>query len=373
MKTYFLKATAALLLLCVAMAARADANEEARRYFVRGAAAIEMAKSDADLSLAAEQFRRATEIAPDMAAAWYNLGAVESKLGHFDAAITCYKTYLKLAPKADDATKVGDEIIKLEFRQEQVAVVKSREGSWVDGDGNFFQLKNDGDKIVLQAKYHTVTDKDIVSVLYFGSGMPITSGEEMVFRLNVRGTQLAGSWSRTAVQTEKCTIPPESGEVEGDIAQKDGKMVLRFQRTTYQALTAMSLLSNDSCSKVVAGNKRSIELPLYGPLEGSMPLTVKLSYRPGTIMLKLGWNGHLAVGAVPAGSVAAAAGLKENDEILAIDGKPVSEMSAGEAIRQLYGKPDSEAELRILHKKGKQEDTVRLRRNSQSPGGVQLY
>ena len=56
-----------------------------------------------DLALAADEFRKATEIAPDMAAAWYNLGAVLAKTGPVDEAMAAYRRYLALSPGAADA------------------------------------------------------------------------------------------------------------------------------------------------------------------------------------------------------------------------------------------------------------------------------
>lgn len=97
--------------------------EEARRHMVRGTAAIEMAKSSSDLQDAAHEFRKATELAPKMAAAWFNLGAVESKLSRYAEAITAYQRYLQLNPEAEDVQKVQDEIIKLEYQQERVSEV----------------------------------------------------------------------------------------------------------------------------------------------------------------------------------------------------------------------------------------------------------
>lgn len=85
---------------------------------IRAVAAVEMAKSNADLEVAAREFQRATELDPKLAAAWYNLGSVKSKVGQFDAAILSYKRYLALVPNAEDAQKIQDEIVKLEFRQE---------------------------------------------------------------------------------------------------------------------------------------------------------------------------------------------------------------------------------------------------------------
>src|SRR3970282_1754143 len=91
----------ALVIFPVLSFAQSGAEDEARTYLVRGMAAIEMAKSDDELAAAVEEFKKATEIDPTMAAAWYNMGAVQSKLGRFRDAIDSYNHYLKLAPQAD--------------------------------------------------------------------------------------------------------------------------------------------------------------------------------------------------------------------------------------------------------------------------------
>ena len=108
-----------LLLAAMGVFAQADHLEAAHHHMVRGSAAVEMAKSPDDLMVAAQEFRKAVEIAPEMADAWYNLGAVEAKLNHHTEAINAYQKYLQLRPKAEDAQKVQDEIVKLEFLQER--------------------------------------------------------------------------------------------------------------------------------------------------------------------------------------------------------------------------------------------------------------
>ena len=95
--------------------------EDARRHMLRGMAAIEMAKSNDDLALAEEEFRMATEIAPQMAIAWFNLGKAQTQLGRNDEAMASFRQYLTLAPDAKDAQSVRDEIVKLEFRRELAA------------------------------------------------------------------------------------------------------------------------------------------------------------------------------------------------------------------------------------------------------------
>jgi tetratricopeptide (TPR) repeat protein len=113
-----------------------NSDDEARKHLVRGMAAVEMAKNDAGLTAAAAEFKKATELAPTMAAAWYNLGSVQSKMGQLKEAIVSYRRYLILAPKADDARMVNDAIIKLEYRLEQ------GDKSEIKRDGHFIAYDN---------------------------------------------------------------------------------------------------------------------------------------------------------------------------------------------------------------------------------------
>lgn len=64
--------------------------EDAHRHMVRGMAAVEIAKSDAELADAEQEFRIATEIDPTLAAAWFNLGAVQARMGRYEAAVASY-------------------------------------------------------------------------------------------------------------------------------------------------------------------------------------------------------------------------------------------------------------------------------------------
>jgi tetratricopeptide (TPR) repeat protein len=134
---YRLIMTVFIMMGLMAPAFGQNTDEEARKYLVRGMAAIEMAKSEAGFAAAATEFKKATELAPTMAAAWYNLGSVQSKMGQLKDAIASYRRYVILAPKADDARLVNDEIIKLEYKLERAeANVLKKDGrfiAYVDG------------------------------------------------------------------------------------------------------------------------------------------------------------------------------------------------------------------------------------------------
>jgi tetratricopeptide (TPR) repeat protein len=114
-----------------------NSADEARKYLVRGMTAIETSKGNDGLAQAAKEFKKATKIAPTMAAAWYNLGSVQSKIGQLEAAIASYRRYLSLAPKADDAQQVRDDIVRLEYKLERAeANVLKRDGrfiAYIDG------------------------------------------------------------------------------------------------------------------------------------------------------------------------------------------------------------------------------------------------
>jgi len=103
-------------------------------------AALETAKTKADLALAIEEFNLATGISPKMAEAWLNLGKAQVQHGLYADAMESYRQYLKVAPDAPDAQTMQDEIVKLEFRQERLEKSQGREGEWMDNDGSRYYL-----------------------------------------------------------------------------------------------------------------------------------------------------------------------------------------------------------------------------------------
>jgi len=254
------------LLVWTSVSLAQDAAAEARRHLLRGIAAIEMAKSDADLTLAADEFRRATVIAPNLAAAWFNLGKVQAKLEDYAGAIQSYKRYLVLAPSAPDASEIGDEIIKLEFRQERSATIRSRAGTWVAEDGTSYRLVIDGTRITLSTADYHVKDDEAVSHYPIAGTLPITAPVSMQYVLALQGNRVTGTWSRSAVKAEACVIPAEQGEVSGEFHDADRMLKLRYTRTKYHAFTVISILTDDSCQEVRVVDKREVETSFFGPL-----------------------------------------------------------------------------------------------------------
>ncbi|ADR34600.1 Tetratricopeptide TPR_1 repeat-containing protein [Sulfuricurvum kujiense DSM 16994] len=255
MKTLFKAVCLASLLLTSLIAD--DRFEEGRRYFIRGIAAIEMAKSDKELSGAAEQFAKATEIAPELSAAWYNLGSVQSKLGRYKEAMYSYQRYLDLNPKAEDAPKIRDEIIKLEYRMEQAAKVTSLAGTWIGHNGWGYTLEMSGNHLKLTAN-RSPDDDDVISTYTLVGKVPVSAQLTEIFDLEISGVDLSGKWSRNGFQADKCTIPPDGGDVTGEIFYDQNKIVLRYTRTKYSAATQVSVF-DDFCINVKVTDRKSIE------------------------------------------------------------------------------------------------------------------
>ncbi|MFA7556920.1 MAG: tetratricopeptide repeat protein [Hydrogenophaga sp.] len=343
--------------------------EDARRYMLRGTAAIEMAKSDADLALAEDEFRKATEIAPQMAEAWFNLGAVQVRLGRYDEAIESYRQYLALAPDADDAAKVRDELVKLEFRAEQQGRVQSREGIWVvessassagaskyvmlhySQDFAPYRLTVENGRLVLRAARHG--DVWIDGGFLANGRHPGTL--ERVFVLETRGLSLVGTGRRGPYQYDTCGVPPEELNVSGEIDDANGKITLRYRESSYEVSQQYNLfLDPVACLGVNPTGAHEKTVVLRGPLPPG-GIGADLSFYEDRV--KVHRDLH-------PGFEAAAAGLKEDDIILAVDGERISGvgMPDFEILRRLRGQPGSEVELTVLHEDTKEPVTLRFRR-----------
>ena len=157
-----------LLSLLVSKALGQVIPDEAKRYFDRGVAAVELAKSPADYVSAIKEFRQAATLAPNWPDVYYNLGMVQEKAGKYNDAITSLKQYLRLAPNASDAATVKSLINKLEFKAEQEItkeVALDIYGSLSDktkwrfvGEGSAYKnyvqgLSRDGDRIGITFMY----------------------------------------------------------------------------------------------------------------------------------------------------------------------------------------------------------------------------
>jgi tetratricopeptide (TPR) repeat protein len=341
-------------------------DDEARKHILRGTAAIEAARSIDELSVAVEEFKKATELAPDMAAAWYNLGSVQAKTGELKDAIASYQRYVTLAPQAADAQKVKDEIVKLEFRLELAEKVKSRAGTWITEDGTPFRLSLDGNRMTLVNPGYPVGKDEVDSAYTLVGNVPVSASVTMKYVLSLQGRKITGVWSRTGFSADKCPIPEDGGEVTGELNDADHAMTLKYTRTKYRASTQLSILTDDYCREVVAVDKSEVEKKLFGPLpNGGIGASLGgiHAYWPGGFSaVVFGWSGHLVVYGLQEGSPAYKAGLRNEDEILTINDKPVAKLSVVEALQTLRGEPGSQVALTVIRDK-----------NAEAPIRVRVY
>lgn len=342
--------------------------DEARRHLVRGAAAIEMAKTDADLALAAEEFGQATRIAPEWAFAWMNLGQVQARLGRLSEAMASYRRFLALAPEDKDAPRISDELIKLEFRQEQASRIQNRSGIWVGEGGMPFLAQAEGHTLVLKSSRQRMSPRDLDANEFMGGDAGVPQRE---FRLDLQGGRATGTSTRGEVVVGKCMVPAETVEVEGTYDEAAGRLVLKVPRTRFQARTRMNLfLDPVDCAGVANLGRETVEVVLLGPLPaGGLGVWVDLAFLPGGVLIRHAWQGHLGVGSymAPLNDRAKALGFHEKDEILAIDGVAVKGLSPAEAIRRLRGAPGTEVVLSLLRRKAKEPVELRVPRVAVPP------
>jgi len=226
-------------------------------------------------------------------------------------------------------------------------------GYWVGQDGAIYQLLPDGSRLALRTNSRPVSEDEVRSNYSLVGKVPVTAPSQAEFQLQLQGTRLSGTWQRAPIKADKCTVPAESAEVEGELRDAEGMLVLRHARSSFQATTQMSLLGDDSCSGVTNLGRRSVEEVLRGPLGpagiGGGIYGLTQWWDGGFTAIQFGWQGRLGV-RIPDGSAAQAAGLRNEDEILGIDGTPVKGLSPGEAMMRLHGAPGSSVTLLIRRK-----------------------
>jgi len=99
--------------------------EEAERNMARGTAFAQKATDAAGDKKAIAEFEAATNAAPWIALAYYNLGVVQEKAGMYTEAIQSLKFYLLAAPDAKNARDVKNKIYALEVDAEDLQAGKN--------------------------------------------------------------------------------------------------------------------------------------------------------------------------------------------------------------------------------------------------------
>lgn len=99
--------------------------EEAERNMARGTAFANKAKDMAGYKRAVAEFEAATNTAPWLALAYYNLGVMQEKEGLYAEALQNLKFYLLADPEAKNARDVKNKIYELEADAEDLQASKS--------------------------------------------------------------------------------------------------------------------------------------------------------------------------------------------------------------------------------------------------------
>lgn len=287
--------------------------DEARKYLVRGATALEMATDASGLALAIGEFKKATEIAPDLAAAWYNLGTVQSKAGKFKDAIDSYNRYLTLAPQAADAQKVRDEVTKLEFRLEQADKFKTLSGHWVSGDGRIALVTATDGKLTIATDMRFPGEYAYSFDGNHSDLSPVYSGA--VLELTQKGNQFTGIIETGAYKPQfHCVAPPQKSEIVA--SQEQDRLVLRLKRMSFRVVEAFSGGMFDTKTHCVE----------MTPL-GTMNVEVVLTPLPS--------------GGIPTNTP----GLQNGDRIVSVDGIALASLGGAERARKLRGEPGATVQL----------------------------
>jgi hypothetical protein len=108
-----------IIKLAVTMKPAPAIPEDAERNMARGVVFFTKATDNAGYRKAIVEFEAATNAAPWLDKAYYNLGVAQEKAGMFKDAISSLKLYLLAAPDAKNAREVRNQIYMLEASAEE--------------------------------------------------------------------------------------------------------------------------------------------------------------------------------------------------------------------------------------------------------------
>jgi hypothetical protein len=343
-----------LPLLATLPALAEEGAADARRHMVRGIAAIEMAKSAADLAPAANEFRRATELDPSLSAAWYNLGSVQVKLGQFDEAIQSYKRYLTLSPQAEDAQKIQDEIIKLEYRQERINKVADFSGNWAFGENTTYVISVNKQEFNLKYTEQMDSSARGITVISDGGALVGKSSRtpegvaEVTFKGRIDGSSIKGTRTRGAFTegVSSCAVPIDQGEFTGTVSDDGKQLTLNFQIGQYQADRDAGLFFGlDSCTGVTKTGELPRTLVFRRPeTQGNAQLPKDV----GLVGLQLTEKDPPLITGVTPNLPAADAGIKVGDRIQRVDGKEVKGLNMPQLVELVRGPAGTKVTIEVV-------------------------
>lgn len=111
-----------------------DNTQEAKKYFSRGIAAAENAKSTEGYNNAVRELEMAKKFAPKWPDVYYNLGLLYEQIGQSEDALGNLQKYLEMSPLAADAENVRQAIVRIQHEKKKIQDPGSLTGVWVQKD-----------------------------------------------------------------------------------------------------------------------------------------------------------------------------------------------------------------------------------------------
>jgi hypothetical protein len=315
------------------------ASEEARTYFLRAKMAIEMAKTPEDFAAAAEEYKKATDVAPNMPEAWYNLGTMQAKSGQIKEAIESFNRYLALAPQAADAARIKDEVIKMTYQLERMDKFRKLNGRWVSSEGEMAIFLSEGSKlkITLQDKIYFThsTEWRIADDLSANNDdeKNLYNYAAPIIVLEQNGAKLIGTMEiPTGLNLNGCDLPVENNKAEGTLEK--GSLQLKMEKIKFKIKNTYKLFSQEMvCNEVTPVGTITHETVMMGPLENG-GINAQFTIKDGHMYVKSNKD--------------ATNGLMDGDEIVSVNGVNLARFkSLGEKITKLRGKPGSTMQLAV--------------------------
>lgn len=218
--------------------------EEVERRLGRGQAAFEVAREPADFDKAVAEFTAASNEAPWLGAAYYNMGVALEKAKKYREAMASFRLYTLASPGASDASEIRQRIFKLEYLAEQGASVAhdiSRKfvGTYKPDWPGTAHLLPSGRPMeywridVVDEKLNIYQSRQMN--YYQGRGEVEVSIDANVprFVMVVDGANLRGRFYRNATPGFSC--PSEEGDARGQVTDQGRRIELSF---TYRHMTA---------------------------------------------------------------------------------------------------------------------------------------
>lgn len=144
---YHLTAVFIVILLLKTTTYAQTVPDEAKKYYNRGQAAIELATTQVDYQDAISEFKSSIDIAPNWAEPYLVIAQVYEKLENYFNAIDNYKKYLTLSPSGNNTDAIKTIIDKLGYKldkQNEKNKIISVLVSWNQSGSNVHFTKTGG-------------------------------------------------------------------------------------------------------------------------------------------------------------------------------------------------------------------------------------